>query len=485
MRTPILVAVTLCVCASAGAQVPVPGAASPSAPAISIDTESATISAISAFVRGDYARAAELLQPLVDNWTSDVSPAVAFFLAALYESGLGVPHDPSRACALYARSEAGDGPLAAIGRQLAQARMSELGSDLSAECIMLANVGINHGFVPARFTLDADHWVAIDLDSKKHNVVATVSYQGKENSQPLQTQLSNGAVFLPIGYTMLETGRPSPARRHFIEVLVWLPQSGSHWALTWTLTEITNGDATHVASEILTTFEGGPPLDLLLDLRDLVALRVNDSGSAEFEILDGPDARREGIPTLAERRETASEGMRRKAAAEKVDWKRRRDPARPPSLSYADADGCGDLLVHAWSADHTETLAIRADRNLLQLTTSPRIFDLATMPADFEVVADVYDRAQGQRFCTDAIVIPEGTRQETWRAVGGTVSVQLSEPGVRARNPQQYRTTIQIDNAEFLGPDGTTVRAPRPIRLSAIAGQPDYVEEPALLTGVP
>ena len=404
----------------------------------------------------------------------------AFLLGMLYERGLGVPQDPARACALYARG-GGDGPLGEVAEQLMRAHLDTSGGDAGLECQMLANVGINNGFAPALFSLDNDHWISIDLDLKKQEVGASVSYQGKEQRVRLEAPMTLGAIFLPIQYTVLDDGtRP---RRHFIEIAAWLPQSESQWALVWSLSEIARAEVTKVATQTLTTFKSRlPPTDISVDLHSLVTLRVNESGFAEFVIGDGPEARREGIPTMAERQETASEETKRKSAAEKVNWKQRRDPDREPTFAYADADGCDDLLVHAWSSDHTETLAVRADRELLQLSTTSRVFDLATMATDFEVIADVFDRPQRQRFCTDATAIEEGTRQETWRAVGGTASIQLSEPGVRARNPQQYRATIQIDNAEFQGPTGATVKVSRPIRLTAIAGQPASVEEQSTLT---
>jgi hypothetical protein len=470
IRTLICLAVVLCAAGHAAAQTSVNQAPPPAAPSAGRDADAATVEALAAILRGDFPRAAELLKPLVEDWSADVGPAAAFFLATLYENGLGVPHDPTRACALYARSEAGEGPLALLGRQLAQARMSELGAELSAECVLLANVGINHGFAPARFMLDADHWVAIDLDTKNHNVVATVSYQGKQKSRPLATQVSTGTTFLPIEYTLLETGKPSAARRHFVEVVAWLPQSASNWVLAWSLTEITNGEATYVASQILTILEGGPPNDLLVELRDLVVLRVNESGFAEFEILGGPEPRREAIPDRTEREQEAAEAKKRSAAKEKIDWKRRRDPNRAPSLSYSDAEGCGDLLVHGWAIDRGETIAIRADRTLLNLENSPRTFDLAAAQGEIEVFANVFDRPQQSGLCDNPLVREEGYRQETWRAVAGTMRIEVSAPGVRAQHPRQYRATIQIEGAEFSGPTGQRVRAAKAISLTAVAG---------------
>ncbi len=106
MRTLVLVA-ALVVC--------VPGLLAAQSPAVSTEARSGerpdeartTAAAIEAVVRADYTKAATLLKPLVDNWNGSVSEAAAFFLATLYENGLGVPQDLPRACALYTRLHGG------------------------------------------------------------------------------------------------------------------------------------------------------------------------------------------------------------------------------------------------------------------------------------------------------------------------------------------------------------------------------------------
>ena len=67
-----------------------------------------TVTGVDAFLRGDYTRAAELLRPVVEAWPSGASDgAAAFFLGSLYDSGLGVPQDGVRDCALYERAGIG------------------------------------------------------------------------------------------------------------------------------------------------------------------------------------------------------------------------------------------------------------------------------------------------------------------------------------------------------------------------------------------
>ena len=302
----------------------------PSAAQRPVDSRT-TADAMEAMVRADYTRAATLLKPLVDNWTGDVSEAAAFFLAALYENGLGVPQDLPRACALYLRIEDGQGPFARLAGPLARAHMEQLGPERVHECVTLVTVGVNHGFAPARFVLDAEHSVVVDLSSKDQALVATVADQGMEKQSPLQAPIGSGYIFLPIEHTALEWPRGSASKRHFIEVAAWVPTPDSRWQLAWSLSEIAGLDVVPVAEGTLTTITGDePPSGVSLALRDLVALEVGDSGAVEFAILDGPDPTRERVPAVAERREAESESRKRRAADEKVNWKRRRDPGPCP-----------------------------------------------------------------------------------------------------------------------------------------------------------
>ena len=278
MRTLVLVA-ALIVCA--------PGFSS----AQQSDDARATADALEAIVRADYAKATTLLKPLVDNWAGDVSEAAAFFLATLYENGLGVPQDLPRSCALYLRLEQGRGPFARVAGPLARAHMDRLGPDRVNECVRLANVGVNHGFAPTRFSLDAERSVAVELSSKTQEVVATVSQQGEERTFPLQAALGSGSIFLPIEHTALEWPRDSGALRHFVEVAAWVPLPDARWQLAWTLAEIADKQVITVAEGALTTIIGEtPPSDTLVRLRELVTLEVNETGLVEFAILNGAEA---------------------------------------------------------------------------------------------------------------------------------------------------------------------------------------------------
>src|SRR5207245_2067310 len=94
-----------------------------------------TTDGVDAFLRGDYSRAAEILTPLVSP-TRPPDHVAQFFLAAMYENGLGVPIDPTRACALYARVAADStGAFAAQGAALMDAVSQLLGPDPVKECL--------------------------------------------------------------------------------------------------------------------------------------------------------------------------------------------------------------------------------------------------------------------------------------------------------------------------------------------------------------
>ena len=186
-------------------------------------------------------------------------------------------------------------------------------------------------------------------------------------------------------------------------------------------------------------------------------------------MLNGAEATRERVPDVAERREAEDELRRRRAADEKVNWKRRRDPGRAPSFAYTDAQACGGLLLSGWSAERAESIAIRADRFFLEQAPSPRSFDLAALPPGIEVVVNVFEQGQrGWSACSDVAMIDQDERQETWRAVSGTMRIDCYRLA-RATAPriqcgQQSRSTTPNSEARP-APAG----AARPIKVSAVA----------------
>jgi hypothetical protein len=433
----------------------------------SVGAQGTAADGVDAFLRGEYERAAQILQPIAESpWPPD-DGAAAFFMAAMYENGLGVPRNPARACALYLLgSEAGwpgPGPLKEQAMRLAEPLRQSMSREQHADCILLTQVGFEHGFQQAFFHLEQQQWVTLTLSNEAQGVEATVMYEGREKRVPVGIA-ETGVRFLPIEHTELTMSWPEPARRHFIEFFTWRPVQKRQWSLLWSVFEVVRDDLVHVTSEELLVVEAErPPSDTTV--RGLASLRVNGLGDAEW-VVGGDNPRSDLIEPDAERREVEAEREARRAADARMDRTLRRDPRRAPGLTYVDAEGCGNLSVYAWSADRAEDLTIRADRKALQLSTAPRMFDL-TRQAGLEVVVNVFETPSLESYCSDHRLLPAKAR-EAWTAIGGRVTIQLSSSRVRIREPFTYRASVRIDGAEFVNAEGSRVRQTQPIVVTAI-----------------
>ena len=189
---------------------------------------------------------------------------------------------------------------------------------------------------------------------------------------------------------------------------------------------------------------------------------------------EGPvTAARSGLNPTPNGARSATHEAARAAAMARVDWSRRDDVYRQPSMKYVDADGCGHIAVYGWTADRAEALVLRVDGKELNLSTQPATFDLSREPLNISVEAHVYGHPQHQfDFCSD-VRMPQvaGTLgPEKWRAVAGTITVELSPPGIRARSPHLRRATVTLSNMVLQNAVGTRVRVPGPVRLIAVVG---------------
>jgi len=249
-----------------------------------------------------------------------------------------------------------------------------------------------------------------------------------------------------------------------------MPVQDQLWSLMWSVVEVVRDDLVSVTTEDLVTIAGErPPTVLSPDLRSMARLSVNDRGDAEWAVVGGSNPRGEVIEPDAERKEVEAENRARRAAEAGVDWTRLRDVHRAPELTYGDADGCRDLFVYAWSADRAEAVTVRASRNDLRLSTAPQVFDIARQQVDLEVVVHVFESPQRSwRFCSDVGFSGPGNPLETWKAVAGAVTIELSPSGIRVREPYSYRARIRIEGAEFVSATGVRVRQVRPITVTAI-----------------
>ncbi len=431
------------------------------------DTSVTVTDGVAALAGGDYQKAVEILKPIAEDWRSH-DTAAQFFMAGLYDTGRGVPADPVRACALYLRAAGeSDRPLSREASALFGSSINR-GREFDADCQYLANVGFDHGFEPIAFNLGPGHDVEWTLRT------AAVTYRGQtRREQALFVQ--PGSRFLPLRYTELATGPNRALTRHFIEAFVWWPTGpAGPWRLHWNIFEVVRDEIVRIdGPDDLVTVEGErPPSREAFDLHDYAVLRVDDDGQAEWAVLKGAHAATRPIETDAERRGVREERQRRDAALKAVDWNRRQDVNRPPTLAVGDADGCGRFQVYGWTADRAEAVVVSADASELGLAGSPAVFDLSRQLASISVGVHVYDAPQRRfDFCSDVRMppSPESAGPEIWRAVAGTMSIELSA-GVRADHPHLRRATVALSNIVLRNSVGRTLTVPQPVRLTAVVG---------------
>jgi hypothetical protein len=427
---------------------------------------------VAALARGDYERAVEILKPIAEDWRSR-DTAAQFFMAGLYDAGRGVPRDPLRACALYIRasSEYND-PFGRQATALAAASIGRARPEFNEECQLLATVDFNHGFEPITFDLGPGHFVHWT------RFAATVTFQGRTSEARVGSMWLGGAQFLPLRYTELATGPIRTLRRHFVEVFLWQPSNqGAQWELHWNLFEVVREQVIPIetTSEALARIESAAPSREPFDVRDYAGIRVDDDGNAAWAVLKGPRPMTQRIKTEAERIELAAEEREaretdraRDAALKKVDWSRRHDVNRQPTMSYVDADGCGLIHVYGWTADRAEVGTVRIDAAALGLSSQPMTFDLARNSANISVETYVYDAPRRRfDFCTDVVFTETGASQPTrWRAVAGTITIEMSPPGARTKP----RATVTLTNIVLQNDAGMTVKIVGPVRLTASVG---------------
>ena len=116
---------------------------------------------------------------------------------------------------------------------------------------------------------------------------------------------------------------------------------------------------------------------------------------------------------------------------------------------------------------------MRVDGSALELSTQPATIDLSRETVNVSVAAHVFPRPQRQfYFCSDVVITeaPDSIGPERWRAVAGTIRVELSPPGIRARAPHLRRATLTLSDVVLQNAAGTRVRVSRPVRLTAIVG---------------
>ena len=419
---------------------------------------SAATDGFTALARGEVDSAAALLKNLAESDSSSDQVA-QFLMGTMYQGGRGAPLDPLRACALYHRASIVDGtPFSAAATRLMKGLWREHDNEWFARCQALGNLGLDHGFEPVIYDLGSGRSITWDFAGAK------LTNQGKTTDFPWRGP--RGAAYLPLRHTTLRSGA-AQVRRDFIEMLFWSP-SGDRWTLSWLLFEVSGDSVRHIADQSdLQTRDVRPGATDAPELRALVDLRVNNAGMVEWSVPGRPGIRGT-VESEEERQQHRAEEAAEAAAMARVDWTRTFDVSRIPVLRFDRTEGCGHVLVAAFSADRAEAISVHADRETLNLVTAPRTIDLARERA-VSVSVHVYDRPmRSPVFCTD-VGFPRS--DEVWRAVSGRITIELSEPGVSAREPHLYRATIRIDGAEFVSPSGQRTRQSAPIVITALVGQ--------------
>ena len=236
-----------------------------------------------AFAVGEYGKAARILEPLADD-PQRPDPVAAFLMATLYDSGRGVERNNMRACGLFLKAAATQGPFEEQAVSLSRAMREELG-----RATEFCSANARWQPLPqANFTLGPDHTVSFGPGA------IVVRYHGQEGQMRMGSLPDS--ITLPPIYTPVEVTRPQRARRHFIQSFTWWRTVGSDWKLGWLLIEVVGSEVGTVTGDpnLLTSATAQPPETV--DFTALVQLRITADGEAEWAIVGGTNPRSQVIP---------------------------------------------------------------------------------------------------------------------------------------------------------------------------------------------
>ena len=154
-----------------------------------------------------------------------------------------------------------------------------LDPEQTRECVMLANVGVNHGFAPARLASTPNaRWRSncrkeaggggdCFATGRGEDVSAAGGARLRIRLPADRTHRARMATRLRLAAPLRRSGRVGAA-------------AGRRWQLAWTLAEIADKQVIAVAEGVLTTIVGETrPSDVSFRLRELVTLEVNEAGS--------------------------------------------------------------------------------------------------------------------------------------------------------------------------------------------------------------
>jgi hypothetical protein len=253
--------------------------------ATSAAAQTTTEDGIRAMLRGEYQVAVRILQPLAYD-AARPDPVAQFFLAILFDAGHGGGAGRAGACGLFAQSAAQAHPFSEQSAAIAAIMREQLGGLASMLCVP----GKWQSAPAQSFVLGPDHRVVFE-DTSIRVIHGDQEYRAGFLVMP-------STVGLPFQYTTLDVTRPVVARRHFFQWFGWVPDKSpdpASWTLGWILNEVVGDRWITITGEKSLVVVSGRTPPASYPLGDVVRLRVNASGEAEFTIAGGTVRRTEVI----------------------------------------------------------------------------------------------------------------------------------------------------------------------------------------------
>jgi hypothetical protein len=258
-----------------------------------VTAQTGTADGVKALFRGDYTTAVRILRRLAED-AAEPDPIAQFFMATLYDAGLVVSRNEFQACGLYLEASKRTNPLQP--QALALATLIHQDYVLPRELCEASAAGLWREPATESLTLGPDYWVRIDGSG------FTIGEKGMEKTTPMALG-GAGWMYLPARHTRVDiAGRLAP--RHFIELLVWMPDALSRrpekWALTWFVYEVVGTDVYRVPGDglVTTVAAAEPPASFVAP--DVARIEVTSAGEVR-RVVHGQNARSILVPSAEAR----------------------------------------------------------------------------------------------------------------------------------------------------------------------------------------
>jgi len=135
----------------------------------------------------------------------------------------------------------------------------------------------------------------------------------------------------------------------------------------------------------------------------------------------------------------------------------------PPSFTYAEASGCGGLLVYAWNEARTEVLTLRVDDAVLSRARGTTELRIEREADRVQVAVEMTDEERSSlQFCSNERTL-SAERPVVWVGTSGRVKITMARRG----GAPLTSTTVAIEDLVVRAPAGDEVRARRGITFTA------------------